>query len=247
MDFFNCLWKTFGGKTISNFQRNLKHGTILLCCIFVKNSYQLNFKWGKFGGRSLYFDFKSKWNVVENTRKHSSATGLLIVSHNIPCILGGLSSPPPYAEPLDTNPHMQIPFIQTPRMQTPSHVTCDVCWEANPPLDRMTDTCKNITLPQISFAGGNNDCLPVYYSLVLINKEIIVIFWIAKGTKSPMDTIFIVGLIGLCVWSYSRNDWGPWIGYRAHFLRIIYLSVSSHHSFPARCHNSSCNSYYNFE
>ena len=25
-----------------------------------------------------------------------------------------------------------------------------------PPVDRMTDRCKNITLPQISFAGGNN-------------------------------------------------------------------------------------------
>ena len=27
---------------------------------------------------------------------------------------------------------------------------------AHPPVDRMTDTCKNITLPQTSFAGGNN-------------------------------------------------------------------------------------------
>ena len=41
----------------------------------------------------------------------------------------------------------------------PGHVTCDACWEANtppPPVDRMTDACKNITLPQTSFAGGNN-------------------------------------------------------------------------------------------
>ena len=32
-----------------------------------------------------------------------------------------------------------------------------------PSMDRMTDTCKNITLPQTSFAGGNKyirPCLP---------------------------------------------------------------------------------------
>ena len=37
------------------------------------------------------------------------------------------------------------------------HVTCEACWEATPPIpvDRMTDMCKNINLPQTSFAGGN--------------------------------------------------------------------------------------------
>ena len=34
----------------------------------------------------------------------------------------------------------------------PGHVTCDAFWEANPPVNRMTDRCKNITLPQTSFA-----------------------------------------------------------------------------------------------
>ena len=29
------------------------------------------------------------------------------------------------------------------------------CNEADPPVNRMTDRCKNITLPQTSFAGGN--------------------------------------------------------------------------------------------
>ena len=32
-------------------------------------------------------------------------------------------------------------------------------WGRHPPMNRMTDRCKNITLPQISFAGGNNDPL----------------------------------------------------------------------------------------
>ena len=32
----------------------------------------------------------------------------------------------------------------------PGHVTCDACREANTPspVDRMTDACENITLPQ---------------------------------------------------------------------------------------------------
>ena len=29
------------------------------------------------------------------------------------------------------------------------------CNEADPHMNRMTDRCKNITLPQTSFAGGN--------------------------------------------------------------------------------------------
>ena len=28
------------------------------------------------------------------------------------------------------------------------------CTETDPPVNRMTDRCKNITLPQTSFAGG---------------------------------------------------------------------------------------------
>ena len=29
----------------------------------------------------------------------------------------------------------------------------------HPPVNRMTDRCKNITLPQNSFAGGNKLCM----------------------------------------------------------------------------------------
>ena len=50
-----------------------------------------------------------------------------------------------------------LPNPQPPRCRPLGHVTCDARWEANPPLvDRMTDTCENITLPQTSFVGGNN-------------------------------------------------------------------------------------------
>ena len=38
------------------------------------------------------------------------------------------------------------PWMQTPLDAVPS-----------PPVDRMTKACKNITLPQSSFAGGNEE------------------------------------------------------------------------------------------
>ena len=34
------------------------------------------------------------------------------------------------------------------------------CTEVDAPVNRMTDRCKNITLPQTSFAGGNKKWLP---------------------------------------------------------------------------------------
>ena len=57
-------------------------------------------------------------------------------------------SPPPDADlpdadPLDANTALDA--------DPTGHLTCDACWEANPllgcrpPLDRMTDRCKNIT------------------------------------------------------------------------------------------------------
>ena len=59
-----------------------------------------------------------------------------------------LDADPPGCRPAKCRP----PGCRSP----PSHVTCDACWKANPaPLNRMTHRCKNIILPQTSFAGGN--------------------------------------------------------------------------------------------
>ena len=55
--------------------------------------------------------------------------------------LPGCRHPPWRQTPLDADP----PFGCTP----PGHMTWDACWEANP----QTNTCENITLPQISFAA----------------------------------------------------------------------------------------------
>ena len=55
------------------------------------------------------------------------------------CLRGVCPTPPtPHADPLDADPT--------------SHVTCDACWEANPPpppwTEGMTDAYENISLPQ---------------------------------------------------------------------------------------------------
>ena len=91
------------------------------------------------------------------TRIHSSrmrTTRLLIISRSISCVSeeGSAQSPcPPDADPPDAD---------QPGGRPSGHVTCDACWEANPPLpppvNRMVHRCENITLPQTSFAGGNN-------------------------------------------------------------------------------------------
>ena len=87
---------------------------------------------------------------------------LLTVSHSIPCIFGGgvwptplMQTPPwrPAQDPLpggrlgrgvSSQPHLDanLPGCRPPGGRTP------------PPLTRMTDVSKNITLPQTSFAGG---------------------------------------------------------------------------------------------
>ena len=47
------------------------------------------------------------------------------------------------------------------------------CTEADPPVNRMTDRCKTITLPQTSFAGGNES--NVLLSPLLLNAKVLMI------------------------------------------------------------------------
>ena len=76
---------------------------------------------------------------------------------------GGRSAQPTLdADPfLDADtPWMQIARMQTLWVQTPlgcrPHPLDADPPNADPPVDRMTDRCKNINLPQTSFAGGKN-------------------------------------------------------------------------------------------
>ena len=43
------------------------------------------------------------------------------------------------------------------------------CLPGRPPVNRMTDACENIALPQTSFAGGNN--APILNLLTLVSSE----------------------------------------------------------------------------
>ena len=40
-----------------------------------------------------------------------------------------------------------------------------------PPVNRMTNRCKNITLPQTSFAGGNNNNLFIFIILTTLETN----------------------------------------------------------------------------
>ena len=72
-------------------------------------------------------------------------------------------------DPLDKDlPRQQCPQTETPWTETPApghrpqplntdpsgqrprgHVTCGSCWDSGPCVNRITDRCKNITLPQL--------------------------------------------------------------------------------------------------
>ena len=60
-------------------------------------------------------------------------------------------------------PGADTPRPETPRSRHPPGP--DTPWEQNPsqeqspPVNRITDACKNITLPQTSFAGGKKKLL----------------------------------------------------------------------------------------
>ena len=60
----------------------------------------------------------------------------------------------PGADPPRSRP--PSPSEQTPHCKACWDTTCNACWDATPLVNRMTDRCKNITLPQTSFAGGKN-------------------------------------------------------------------------------------------
>ena len=73
---------------------------------------------------------------------------------------GTLPNPPWMKNPPEAYPPgCRPPGCKPPWRQTPldaGHVTCDAWRETTPhPVNRMTHKCKNITLSQTSYAGGN--------------------------------------------------------------------------------------------
>ena len=119
------------------------------------------------------------------TRMHSSrmcAACLLTVSRSAPWVVcpspicrlpryrpprmqtPALDADPPGCRPPRCRPR---PQMQTPWMQNPPDSDPRGCRtlqmltlpDADTPMNRMTDRCKNITLPQTALAGGNKELL----------------------------------------------------------------------------------------
>ena len=89
------------------------------------------------------------------TRMHSSRMHTAPLLTIFRSAQGGL--PPGCRPPGCRPPDADIPLgCRSPLdADPPGHVTCDACWEAAPLVNRMIHRCKNITLPQTLFAGGN--------------------------------------------------------------------------------------------
>ena len=71
---------------------------------------------------------------------------------------GGLhQAPPPGPDPLGpgTPSSTRAPQNQAPPRDQAPRLVPDPLGPDIPPVDRMTDRCKHITLPQTLFAGGN--------------------------------------------------------------------------------------------
>ena len=92
--------------------------------------------------------------VLKYGKQENIPVGCILPTFPVPGVGDWVDLPPAGCRlpPPDTDPT----WIQTtPSLDAnpPGHVTCDACWEVNPlpPVNRMTDRCKNITLPKNLF------------------------------------------------------------------------------------------------
>ena len=53
------------------------------------------------------------------------------------------------------------------------HPLSIACWDTHHPVNRITDRCKNITLPQTSFAGSNKKLRPEGLGLHRFISEVV--------------------------------------------------------------------------
>ena len=134
--------------------------------------------------------------------------------------------PPDADPPWRQTPQMQTPqrqttWRQTPYMQNPleadppGHVTCDACWEANPPSPLWTEwqmLVKILPCPKTSFAGCNNLTFHLY-------SHNLKLYWLdlrdyrcCKYTKNLLNSLlttnhlyFILG-IATCIFHWFVNS-----------------------------------------
>ena len=112
----------------------------------------------------LFLDWWNFWEI----RMHSSR---MRTARSLPCGGGG-------GLPDRDPPDRDLTRTETPQTENlppgerpPHHVTCNVCWDRDPPpppVNTMTQRCWHITLPQTSFAGGNKDVTFVSWKFVFL-------------------------------------------------------------------------------
>ena len=105
--------------------------------------------------------------------------------------------PPPYMPHCNTcNPTMYAPLPCMPHHACPHH-------GQPPPMDRMTDACENITLPQTSFVGGNKKmgllCITkLYRSFLELLMSVRILCWVCIIKCSILPKLFL-----LYLWTHS--------------------------------------------
>ena len=102
---------------------------------------------------------------------HSSRMRTTRFSGRLSCHAPPKPHMPPHVmyTPTPPHPHHACPLPCMPPLPCHAHPPCHTCPRHAPPLlwtEGMTHTCENITLPQTSFAGGNNISLLVHFVLM---------------------------------------------------------------------------------
>ena len=111
-----------------------------------------------------------------------------------------MQTPPPRCIPPGCSPlWIQTSLLmQTPSAECRPHGCRPPPPNADPPpVDRMTEACENITLPQTSFAGGNN----VTNSCI---QFLCIALWQLFGCNDPRVVSHIFA--GICVIMISANE-----------------------------------------
>ena len=76
-------------------------------------------------------------------------------------------------------------------------------WGTHPPVNRMTNRCKNITLPQTSFAGGNKKAFQTNVNHLLSDSPSIIVNKFEHVWKAMYSEVQVAQ-----VWTYLGWGWG---------------------------------------
>ena len=108
-------------------------------------------------------------------------------------------SPPPDADPLDADLPGHRPSGCRLSLDADTPGCRPSLWMQTPPVDRMTDACGNITLPQTSFGGGNESAVSLSYWHVCLPFCLSI-----YSGQVPMWPLFMIPLVSHILHRTSR-------------------------------------------